>query len=245
MAASHGFQVIGVGFLGGPAAYHMGVPSVTLGELYRPERWAGLPGVRFHFRRSVQSVGEGRAEVDGEEITADAVVVALPVDRVRAVAPFAEPPEMEFSPITGVHLWFDRPVTELPHATVLDRTIHWVFNKGGGQQLQLTISASRAMVSMSPGAILDLCLKELSEFLPGVRRATLVRSRVIKEVKATFSASVGLEVRRPGPQTSVPSVFVAGDWTKTGWPATMEGAVRSGYIAAEAVMGGARRFLVG
>ncbi len=248
MAATHGFQVIGVGFLGGPTAYQMGVPRLTLGELYAPERWKELPNVRFHWRRTVEAADSEGVRLDGGEVVrADACVLALPVDRVSAVCPGVVAPDMEFSPITGVHLWFNRPVTDLPHATVLDRTIHWMFNKGGGQQLQLTISASRSMVRMSPAEVVELCVAELSEFLPEVRRARVVRSRVIKEVKATFSAGVGLEAQRPGPRTATPGVFLAGDWTRTGWPATMEGAVRSGYIAAEAVMeslGGSRRFLL-
>lgn len=236
MAAAHGFQVIGVGFLGGPTAYQMGVPSVTLGELYQQQSWRDLPNVRFHFRESVESVGSEGAHVNGELLRADAYILALPVDRVNAVCPAVQPPPIEFSPITGVHLWFDRPVTDLPHATVLDRTIHWMFNKGGGQQLQLTVSASRSMIRMAPAEVLNLCLEELAEFLPEVRRAKVVRHRVIKEAKATFSAAVGLESQRPGPQTALPNVFLAGDWTRTGWPATMEGAVRSGYNAADALL---------
>ncbi len=238
MAAAHGFQVIATGFLGGAESYKMGVPSVTLGELYQPVHWRHLPNVRFAFRSPVTALDGG----------ADYYVLALPFERAAAILPGLEVPQMEHSPITGVHLWFDRSITDLPHATLLDRNIHWLFNKGGGQHLQLVISASRSMVPMSQPEIIDLCLRELTEFFPATMPgAQLVRARVIKEVRATFSAAPGLEARRPGPLTHKPNVFLAGDWTCTGWPSTMEGAVRSGYIAAEAVTraaGSLRNFLL-
>jgi zeta-carotene desaturase len=83
--------------------------------------------------------------------------------------------------------------------------------------------------------VIDLAVRELGEFFPAAREASLVKAHVVKEIRATFAASPGLESLRPGAHTSLPNVFLAGDWTRSGWPATMEGAVRSGYIAAEAV----------
>ena len=141
----------------------------------------------------------------------------------------------DHSPITGIHLWFDRPITELPHATLLDRTLQWMFNKGQGKYLQLVVSASRALSSMPKGDVIAMALRELAEFFPAARTATLERAHVVKEIRATFSALPHLEPRRPGPTTAAANLFLAGDWTRSGWPATMEGAVRSGYIAAEAV----------
>ena len=148
----------------------------------------------------------------------------------------------EHSSITGIHLWFDRPVTDLPHAALLDRNIQWFFNKGDGKYLQLVVSASKLFLDLSRNEVVELAVKELADFLPAVRRAKLVKAHVIKEVRATFSALPGLEEQRPGAVTKWPNVFLAGDWTRSGWPATMEGAVRSGYLAAEAVSGG--RFLI-
>jgi uncharacterized protein with NAD-binding domain and iron-sulfur cluster len=159
----------------------------------------------------------------------------VPFERIAALLPGYEPPAMEHSPITGVHLWFDRTVTDLPHATLLDSPLQWVFNKGGGRQLQVVVSASRDMTSMSRGEVLELAVRELADFFPEVRNAQLLRGRVVKEMRATFSAVPGLSARRPSPETQKSNVFVAGDWTDTGWPSTMEGAVRSGYAAAEAV----------
>jgi zeta-carotene desaturase len=83
--------------------------------------------------------------------------------------------------------------------------------------------------------VIALAVKELTEFLPAVASARLERAHVVKEIRATFSAGPGLEQLRPSSETRFPNFFLAGDWTRSGWPATMEGAVRSGYIAAEAV----------
>jgi zeta-carotene desaturase len=231
MAASHGFQVFALGFLGTTDSYEMGVPSVSLGALYDSAYWQRWPNVRFHFRHPVSGLNGG----------ADLFIVAVPFERVGNIVPGYQPPPMEHSPITGVHLWFDRSITALPHATLLDSPLHWVFNKGAGRQLQVVISASRAMTSMSRGEIVDLAVGELKVYFPEARTAQLLRARVVKEVRATFSATPGLTSLRPAPATHLPNVFVAGDWTRTGWPSTMEGAVRSGYAAAEAVAAAAGR----
>jgi uncharacterized protein with NAD-binding domain and iron-sulfur cluster len=144
-------------------------------------------------------------------------------------------PQFEHSPITGVHLWFDREVTTLPHAILLDRTMQWMFNKDRGRYLQLVVSASRALTNLSRNDIVDIAIGDLRLYFPRVREANLVKARVVKEQRATFSAAPETESLRPTPQSALPNVFLAGDWTRTGWPATMEGAVRSGYLAAEAV----------
>ena len=143
----------------------------------------------------------------------------------------------EHSPITGIHLWFDRPITNLPQATLLERTIQWMFNKSEGRYIQLVVSASRSLETMPRAEVIALALRELADFFPAVREAKLEKSHVVKEIRATFSAAPGLEARRPPSRTTIPNLFLAGDWTRSGWPATMEGAVRSGYLAAEAVSG--------
>jgi zeta-carotene desaturase len=151
------------------------------------------------------------------------------------------------SPITGIHLWFDRAITELPYAALLDRTIQWLFNKAGGRYVHVVVSASASMIALSQNQVIDLVLGELAEFFPRVREAALEGARVIKEVRATFSPEPGLESSRPGAKTAFGNLFLAGDWTRTGWPSTMEGAVRSGYLAAEAAtgaMGSPRSFLL-
>jgi zeta-carotene desaturase len=94
---------------------------------------------------------------------------------------------------------------------------------------------------MSRSEVIDLAMRELAEFFPAVTQAKLEKAHVVKEVRATFSAAPGLESIRPGPETRFPNLFMAGDWTRSGWPATMEGSVRSGYVAAEAVAGASGR----
>jgi zeta-carotene desaturase len=183
-------------------------------------------------------------------------------------ANFAGLQHLHDAPITGIHLWFDRHVMDEPFLTLLDHTVQWIFNKtflysdasqasssnGGGavkrvgvvpenadagQYLQLVISASYDLVSRPRQEIVEMCLRELQDVLPATRDAKLVKSTVIKEVAATFSPEPGSDQWRPGPRCSVENLFLAGDWTRTGWPATMEGAVRSGYIAAEAILNSA------
>ena len=253
MAAVHGLQVFYLGFLSRADSYEMGVPAVPLGELYSDEAWREYPAVTIEHRTPVQQVRieNGRAIgaiVNGKCITADAYVMAVPFERVGALAQGLplEISGFSHSPITGIHLWFDRPVTDLPHATLLDRTIQWMFNKHEGRHIQLVVSASRALTEMARGEVIELALKELAEFFPRLGEVKVERAHVVKEVRATFSAGVGLEDKRPGSATSIPNLFLAGDWTRSGWPATMEGAVRSGYLAAEAVteaLGAPQRFV--
>ena len=122
-----------------------------------------------------------------------------------------------------------------------------MFNKHEGRYIQVVVSASRRLLDMGRQEVVELAVRELAEFLPRVREAELEKAHVIKEARATFSAKPGLEEKRPGPRTAIRNLYLAGDWTRSGWPATMEGAVRSGYLAAEAVSedsGEPRRFLL-
>lgn len=106
---------------------------------------------------------------------------------------------------------------------------------GGGSYIELVVSSSKTLIDKSRAEVVELALSEVREFFPAAREAKIVKSTVIKEVNATYSPRPGIDAHRPGPLTAWPRVFLAGDWTATGWPATMEGAVRSGYIAAEAL----------
>ncbi len=242
MAALHGFQVFWLGFLASSNSYEMGVPAVPLGSLYTSEVWSRFGNVRLLMRQPVKNVAIENRVVRGVETSAgfepaDYVISAVPFERAASLGLGLQLPveRFEHSPITGIHLWFDRPITNLPHATLLDRTIQWMFNKDRGRYLQLVVSASRSLVSMPRNEVIALACKELAEFFPAAREARLEKAHVVKEVKATFSAAPGLESIRPETSTSVRGLFLAGDWTRSGWPATMEGAVRSGYLAAQAV----------
>jgi zeta-carotene desaturase len=254
MAASHGFQVFWLGFLARGNAYEMGIPAVPLGDLYAPEGWKDIPNVRLHARAAVDRVivedGAIRGVIaGGERKRADYYVSALPFERLAAAIPELDLKleGFEHSPITGIHLWFDRSITELPHATLLDRTVQWMFNKSGGRYVQLVVSASRSLVEMPRAEVIALAVRDLAEFFPPVKEAKLEKAHVVKEIRATFSARPGLEQARPLSATKYGNLFLAGDWTRSGWPPTMEGAVRSGYLAAEAVTraaGEERKFLL-
>jgi uncharacterized protein with NAD-binding domain and iron-sulfur cluster len=191
----------------------------------------------------------------GEAVRADFVIVSVPFDRVLPLLPPAVSARLpalqrlamlEASPITGVHLWFDRAVCPHDHVAVLGRLVQWVFNhtalqgrrgsEEGGQYLQLVISAAYDLLALDNATIRDTLLAELAELWPAARESRLVRWRVVTEHGATFAVRPGVDALRPAQRTAVEGLFLAGDWTSTGWPATMEGAVRSGYRAAEGVL---------
>ncbi len=198
---------------------------------------------------------------DGSQRPFDFFVAAVPWRTVRRLfgpAMLTSLPGLEdveripSAPITAVHLWFDRPVTRLREAVLVGRLSQWVFRRIGngtraargdeeaekpesGYYYQVVISASHGLVGRSRQHVADEVTRELGAIWPGARGAKLLRSRVVTHREAVFSAQPGIDRWRPPQQTPVANLALAGDWTATGWPATMEGAVRSGYLAAEAV----------
>jgi squalene-associated FAD-dependent desaturase len=246
-----------------PQARQMGVPMIPLTDLYNAAGdYVRARGGVLHFRRPIESFtsepGRVRVRVADAEEVFDFFVLALPFEALSRVLPNG--PEsgplqerishFETSPITGIHLWFDRQISDLDHAVLLDRTVQWMFHKsrlqpirqnasgttgGTGSYIELVVSSSKTLIEKTRNEIVDLALGEVREFFPAARQANLVKATVIKEVNATYSPRPGIDAHRPGAETEWPRVLLAGDWTATGWPATMEGAVRSGYIAAEAL----------
>lgn len=273
MAAAR--QVFVDGFLASRDAYVVEVPQVALGQLYgeRLPDWLQQRGVDVTCGTAVRSVGRAAGSgrlcittaTDSEEF--DRVIVAVPWRQLSGLLA----PELRFdqpwlaalddwqpAPITGVHLWFDRPITPLPHAVLVGRLGQWVFNRGGQQNgtpastapaefyYQVVISASRDLAGREREAIVAELCDELRAIWPAAAAARLLRSRIVTEQSAVFSVRPGSDALRPTQQTPIADLFLAGDWTRTGWPATMEGAVRSGYLAAEAVtqsLAAPRRFL--
>jgi len=151
------------------------------------------------------------------------------------------------SPITGIHLVLDRPVCPNAEVALLDTTAQWVFDHTeadrrqagavvppGGQSLHVVVSASNALVRESRESILEMMVGDLTRAFPEMSKANVISSWVVTEHAATFSPAPGTDAIRPGTITPVPGLFLAGDWTSTGWPATMEGAIRSGVSAASA-----------
>jgi len=262
--ACFGVDVFWKAFLSNRAGYRMGVPTVPLAELYEGCRLAieqkgGEVILRSPVRKLCFADGAlaGLQFDAGREESADAYVLALPHNALgellseeikRSNPALANLENIKVSPITGVHFWFDRPVMAEPFITLLDTTTQWVFNKSllycsnvasansSQQYLQLVISASYDLLRKSREEIVALCLKEIRQALPAAREAQLLKATVIKEAAATFSPEPGVDRWRPSQETKIAKLFLAGDWTQTGWPATMEGAVRSGYLAAEAVL---------
>ncbi len=274
--ARFGVDVFWKAFLSNSTGYRMGVPAVPLAALYdgcksEIERRGGEVTLRTPVRGLKIENGAlaGVRFDEGKEEAADAYVFAVPHTALAELLPesvkqtdpsLANLDKIKVAPITGVHFWFDRPVMSEPFLTLLDTTTQWIFNKTAlyadsnakdntapaVQYLQLVISASYDLLQKPRQEIIDLCLAEVCAALPAARDAKLMKATVIKEAAATFSPEPGVDRWRPKQQTSVPRLFLAGDWTDTGWPATMEGAVRSGYLAAEALLratGAPRKFL--
>ena len=264
-------------FLLSPEAGRMGIPGIPLSDLYgRAVNYLHARGGEVHLRTSAEAI----EPVDATEpetgwiirsgdrtFTSDAIVLALSFEALSAFLPqlprnagsenlAADLAQFEHSPITGVHLWFDREITELEHAVLLDSTIQWLFNKSKlqpahrtqqGSYIELVVSSSKSLVPMQRQEIIDLALRELAQFFPVVNSAKLEKAAVVKEVRATYSVRPLLDRIRPGVASPWPGIYIAGDFTATGWPSTMEGAVRSGYLAAEAlarVAGVEKNFLV-
>jgi squalene-associated FAD-dependent desaturase len=277
MEARYAIEVFWKGFLAARGGYRISMPSVPLAQLYdgclsSVEKRGGEVRTRCGVReiRVRENSFAGVMLEEGTEITADACVLAVPQDSLPDLLP-TEITELggilegvhhlRTSPITSVHLWFDRRVMEGPYLALLDRTSQWIFNKTylyakpetnwdslrpmeqrdeshdrGGQYLQIVVSASYDLVPRSRQEILDICTRELAEAIPATRQARLLKGTVIKEINATFSPAPGVDRWRPPQRTPVRNLFLAGDWTRTGWPSTMESAVRSGYLAAEEVL---------
>ena len=162
------------------------------------------------------------------------------MEGVEAHPCFANLRRLETSPITSVHLWFDRQIVPLPHVVLIDGIGQWVFNRGevspGEHYLQVVISASRQFRGLRHEEVQQYIINELAHLFSAAKPQHLKRSRVVTELHATFSAAPGVDQWRPKQTSPVNNLFLAGDWTATGWPATMEGAVRSGYLAAEALL---------
>ena len=185
------------------------------------------------------------------DLISDFVVVALPFEGMAKLLSNLPPAEgadvlaaqiekHEHWPICSVHVWFDRPITELEHAVLLDREIHWLYNQSvlqgrSGNYIELVVSATRAFAALPRDEAIARALRELAEFFPIVKEAKVEKVALVKEVRATFGVPPGIDAARPAAVSPWPNLFIAGDWARTGWPSTMESAARSGHLAAEAV----------
>ena len=196
--------------------------------------------------------------VSGETIPAKTVlstapwhkfITLLPDSLLRSEPFFTNILALEPAPIISINLWLDRPVTDLEFAGLRGTTIQWLFNKSiifseGGRQaggarphyLSLVLSGAHEHIARSKEELLAIAVNDLQKLLPAMSEAKLVHSLVIKERYATFSPAVGVNALRPRAVTPVRGLYLAGDWTDTGLPATIEGAIQSGYTAAQEIL---------
>ncbi len=272
IALPYAAKVIRELFMSSAQAGSMGMSSVPLSELYEgAERYLRERGGGVVLNASVEA-----AEWDEETaqwalatrtgvLMAGFLVLALPFEGMAKLLPHMPPAESaetlasqierhEHGPICSVHLWFDREITTLEHAVLLDREIHWMYNKSRlqpwrktkGCYLELVVSASREFAALSREQAIELAVRELAEFFPAAAAAKLEKAALVKEVRATFTVPPGIDAARPASFSPWPNCVLAGDWIQTGWPSTMESAARSGHLAAEAVcaaVGSPRQFL--
>ena len=274
IAVQHARKVFVDGFLANRRGWEVWIPTVPLEELYGATltQWLEERGCQIQLRAGVRGL-----ELDGNRVRrvrmrdgsfreAEQFVVAVPHHRLLSLLPndlaveigCERIAEIESAPISSVHLWFDRSLTELPHAVLIGGTSQWMFNRGhitshqdrasqdhssprsarpgnGRHYYQVVISASRDL-SDSAAEVINEVVAELCAIWPAGRAAELVHGRLITEHRAVFSVTPGIDGLRPPQQTGIANLQLAGDWTRTGWPSTMEGAVKSGFLAAENVL---------
>jgi squalene-associated FAD-dependent desaturase len=245
------------GFMRHRRGFEIELPTVPLGRLYGEElqTWLRDHGVELLLQRGVRKfLVEGKrlrglALRQDEVLEADWYISTVPFDRLLDFLPeevvgqfayFSNLRQMETSPITSVHIWYDRLVLDLPHVVLVDCLGQWVFNRGvnsvGETYLQVVVSAARQFRGLGREEVEKRVKDELAQLFPEAGKAQVLRARVVTEHAATFSAVPGVDRWRPEQGSPLDNLLVAGDWTATGWPATMEGAVRSGYLAAQTLL---------
>ena len=243
-------------FFGGSRAGDLGVSAVGLSDLYTEQARAIVEAaggcVRTHAAAtSLEIAGDRVVAVRlkatgrgaGERLPVDAVVAAVPhrvlpsllPPALAARPPFAGLARLGASPIVSFHLWYDRPVAPRPFVGLLGSPLHWLFDRG--THVTAVTSGARDLVGRPHAELLALAEREVARLVPAARGARLLRGHVVKEPFATPSLAPGAASLRPGTATPLANLVLAGDWTDTGLPGTIEGAVQSGHAAAAALAG--------
>jgi squalene-associated FAD-dependent desaturase len=254
-------MVFRTGLLTEPNAADLGWSRVPLARLHEDAAVRALERAGIRIRRgvaveaiepgagagAVRAVHIASATAGGERLEANAVVLAVPHDAAAALLPPGAVEASEqltmlgTSPIVNVHVVYDRPVTDLAVAAAIDSPVEWVFDRteaaglDRGQCLAMSISAAEEQIGRPPAELVATYTGALGDLFPAARDARVLDAVVTREAAATFRAAPGSGARRPPTRTGVAGLFLAGAWTDTGWPATMEGAVRSGLAAAAEV----------
>ena len=267
ISLASGRKVFVDGFLANRAGWEVWLPTVPLDGLYsdRLQPWLTARGVDVRLKTGVERLIRESDRVSavelrgGETLAAQHVVLAVPHQRVLSLLPdslqtqltIAGIARLESAPIASVHLWFDRPITLLPHAVLVGRLSQWLFNRSvdasaaypkgvtpptAGYYFQVVISNAREIAARPHSEVVAEVVAELKAIWPWADDAQLKHSRVVVEHHAVFSPLPGSDDLRPQQQSPISNLQFAGDWTRTGWPATMEGAVCSGFLAAENIL---------
>jgi squalene-associated FAD-dependent desaturase len=250
-------RVLRLALFSSPLDSRLGIPRVGLSDCYTDAAARVITGrggsveLRRDVRALLISNGEcrGATLADGKTIDAQATLCAVPWHVLPGLLPddtatqpfFSRIRSLHPAPIISLYFWFDRAVTDLEFVGLRGTTIQWLFNRGkifgsGENYISLVLSGAHDHVARSKEDLLDTALRELRSLLPDMHDARLEHSLVIKERFATFSPCVGVDALRPAAVTPVRGLYLAGDWTDTSLPATIEGAVQSGYTAAEAIL---------
>lgn len=242
------------GLLQERAAGDLGLPAVPLGSLHGEAAGRALARAGAEVRVGVRASGieanDRRVTVTaaGLRLAAEAVVLAVPHDVAASLLPPGALPDparlraLGSSPIVNVHVVYDRRVTDLPLAAAVASPVQWVFDRtepsglGEGQYLAVSLSAADVEIDEPAAHLRRRYVAALAELFPRARDARVVDAFVTRERRATFRQTPEADRLRPGPRTGLPRLFLAGAWTDTGWPDTMEGAVRSGLAAARAAL---------
>jgi zeta-carotene desaturase len=272
IALPYAAKVIRELFMNSAEAGKMGMSTVPLSNLYASAaEFLRQHGSTVSFNARVEratwdeKTSQWTVYTPTGIFTAEFLVLALPFEAMARLLPSMPPAEgagqlatqlerHQHWPLCSVHLWFDREITTLDHAVLLDREIHWMYNKsrlqpsreGSGSYLELVVSASRRFSALSGDEAIAQAVRELAEFFPIVSSARLVKATFVKELRATFGVPPGIDAARPHSLSPWPNCFLAGDWVATGWPSTMESAARSGHLVAEEIckqLGVRRSFL--
>jgi zeta-carotene desaturase len=231
------------------------LPAQPLHEMYAEparafiERHGGDVRTNALARIVADDTGVTAVDVRGERIPATSVIAAVPWHALRTLfaeappalaVPIANASTMASMPIVTVNLWYDRVVMEETFVGLTERTVQWVFDKRrifgeASSHLSLVVSAAEAVAPLTRDELVAIAVRDVAGALPAARRATLVRASVVREKQATFSLSPG-QPDRPPNRTAVRGLVLAGDWTDTGLPGTIESAARSGHLAALAML---------
>jgi hydroxysqualene dehydroxylase len=248
-------KVFRTGLLDHAAAADVGYAAVPLGDLHSTaaagalER-AGVETLVAHRAEAVEPGGMARVRgrAGARALRGDAVVLAVPsrdaltVAPALAATPVSRSAGLGATAIVNVHVIYDRKVTDLPFAAAVESPVQWFFDRTEtsglrtGQYLAVTVSAADAIIDEPSKGLQERFIAELARLLPAAGRATVVDAFVTRERRATFRQATGSASLRPTARTEIDGVWLAGAWTATGWPDTMESAVRSGLAAADGVL---------